>query len=127
VQPTLWRTFKRSAVYARSNISAGLWRQWQAAIFQRYALIAISFLPAIVLGRKWMLLPLALWLVLLTTRAAKALRKNLPTYPAGIGRNAIRLLLLIPILATLDAAAFAGSIGWLWFDKFGFARTSNPG
>jgi glycosyltransferase involved in cell wall biosynthesis len=125
VQPTLWRTFKRFVVYARNNIRAGLWRQWQAAIFQRYLWLGILALPAIFLGSKWLVIPLTLWLVLLTARSANAIRKNRRSYPAGIAHNALRLFMLMPILATLDAAAFAGSLGWLCLDKFGLARTTN--
>ena len=56
--------------------------------------------------------------VLLTARATKALRRNRRSYPAGPARNLLRLSLLVPIIATLDAAAFAGSIIWLLRDKF---------
>jgi glycosyltransferase involved in cell wall biosynthesis len=116
-QPNLWRTFKRFMSYARSNIRAGLWRQWQAAIFLRYALLALIALPAIVLGGFWLLAPLLFWFLFVLARAAKAIRENRKAFPAGIGRNVLRLFVLIPIIATLDAAAFAGSISWLLFDK----------
>jgi hypothetical protein len=125
IQPGLWTTFRRFVTYARNNIRAGLWRRWQAAIFQRYLLLGILALPAIFLGSKWLVIPLVLWLSLLTARAANAIRKNRRSFPAGIVRNALRLFVLMPILATLDTAAFAGSISWLCFDKFGLARTRN--
>ncbi len=117
IQPTLWRTFKRFKNYARSNIRAGLWRQWQAAIFLRYALLSLIALPAIFLGGRWLLAPLLFWLLLVLARAAKAIRENRRSFPAGIGRNILRLLVLPPIIATLDLAVFAGSINWLLFDK----------
>ncbi len=117
IQPTLWRTFKRFKNYARSNIRAGLWRQWQAAIFLRYALLALSALPAIVLGWRWLLMPLLLWFLIILARAAKAIRENRRSFPAGMWRNVLRLFVLVPIIATLDVAAFAGSINWLLFDK----------
>ncbi|HVS81090.1 MAG TPA: glycosyltransferase [Pyrinomonadaceae bacterium] len=117
IQPTLWRTFKRFKNYARSNIRAGLWRQWQAAIFLRYALLALIALPAIIFGGFWLLAPLLFWFLLVLARAAKAIRENRRTFPAGIGRNVVRLFVLIPIIATLDAAAFVGSINWLLVDR----------
>lgn len=123
IQPNLWRTFKRFVTYARNNIRAGLWRQWQAAIFQRYAVLLILTLPTLFFGARWLLLPLVFWLAFLVARAAKALRENLRAYPAGTGRNALRLCALMPILATLDAAAFIGSINWLLLDKFHLTGT----
>ena len=118
IQPGLWTTFRRFVVYARNNIRAGLWREWQAAIVKRYALMSIVAIPAIFLGVKWLLVPALCWLLLLIARAIKALRQNRYSYPAGIPRNSLRLLLIVPIIATLDAAAFAGTISWLFRDSF---------
>ena len=121
MQPGLGSTFRRFSVYARNNIRAGLWRQWQAAIFRRYAVIMLVASPAIFLGLKWLIVPVLLWLALLVARAARALRQNRHSYPAGIFRNSLRLLLIVPIIATLDAAAFAGTISWLLADKLRLA------
>ncbi len=129
IQPTLWRTFQRFKNYARSNIRAGLWRQWQAAIFLRYGLLALIALPAIFLGSRWLLAPPLFWLLLVLARAAKAIRENRRAFPARIGRNVLRLLVLLPIIATLDAAVFAGSLSWLVFDKLrvgGARRNHDP-
>lgn len=129
IQPNLWRTFKRFKTYARSNISAGLWRQWQATLFLRYALIAALCLPAIFLGPRWLLVPLIFWFAFFVARAAKALRENRRAYPAGIGRNALRLFAIMPILATVDAGAFVGSLNWLLRDKVhltGTRRNDDP-
>jgi glycosyltransferase involved in cell wall biosynthesis len=123
IQPNLWRTFKRFTSYARGNIRAGLWRQWQAAIFQRYALIGLLALPAIFLGVRWLVVPLVVWFFFLVARATKALRANRKAYPAGIGRNVLRAFALVPIIATLDAAAFVGSLNWLVLDKLRLARS----
>jgi glycosyltransferase involved in cell wall biosynthesis len=123
IQPGLWTTFTRFVVYARNNIRAGLWRQWQAAIFLRYALIGILAVPAIFLGAKWLIVPLLLWVALLVARAGRAIRKNRRSYPAGIMRNLLRLLLVVPIIATLDMAAFVGSIIWLFGNRFRTERT----
>jgi hypothetical protein len=56
-------------------------------------------------------------------RALKALSKNQKAYPAGPGRNVLRLIMLLPIIATLDLAAFAGSINWLLLDQLRLKRT----
>jgi glycosyltransferase involved in cell wall biosynthesis len=121
IQPGLWRTFRRFSVYARNNIRAGLWRQWQAAIFRGYALITLIALPAIFLGWKWLIVPLLLWLALMIARVARALRQNRHSYPAGLFRNSLRLLLIVPIIATLDAAAFTGTMSWFFADKLRLA------
>ncbi len=118
IQPTLWRTFKRFASYSRHNLRAGLWRQWQANIFKYYALIPIVALPALAFSGWWWLgITGTLWLLMLTARSIVALRRNRSSYPTGVGRNGLRLLLLVPLLATIDAATFMGSISWLIKDK----------
>jgi glycosyltransferase involved in cell wall biosynthesis len=118
IQPNLRRTFKRFASYSRHNLKAGLWRQWQANIFKYYAVVPVFALPALALSGWWWLgLTGALWLLMLTARSIVALRRNRTSYPAGVGRNALRLLLLVPLLATIDAATFIGSITWLTRDK----------
>jgi glycosyltransferase involved in cell wall biosynthesis len=117
IQPNLWRTFKRFVAYARNNIRAGLWRQWQAAIFVRYALLAVITLPVIVFGARSLIIPVGFWLGLLVARALKALRLNRKVYPAGLGRNLLRLFVLLPIIASLDLAAFVGSLNWLLLDR----------
>src|SRR5258707_1634695 len=118
IQPNLRRTFKRFASYSRHNLTAGVWRRWQANIFKYYALIPVIALPALALGRWWWVgLTGVLWLLMLTARSVVALRRNRNSYPAGAGRNALRLLVLVPLLATIDAATFVGSISWLTGDK----------
>lgn len=117
IQPTLWKTFTRFVVYARNNMRAGLWRQWQAAIFRRYFLIGVSAIPAIFFGIKWLALPFFLWLALMLARAVKALGQNRQTYPARPGRNGFRLLMIMPIIFVLDLAVFAGTVVWFIFDK----------
>lgn len=121
LQPDIWQTFKRFVTYARNNIRAGLWRQWQAAIFQRYAVLAASALPAHVFGYSWLLVTLILWFLTLAARGLVSLRRNRRCYPANPRRNFVRLLVLIPLIAVLDAATFVGSIQWLLKDKLRLA------
>jgi glycosyltransferase involved in cell wall biosynthesis len=119
VQPTPWSTFKRFVVYARNNMRAGLWRQWQAAIFKRYALLLVSALPAFWFGVRWLLVTLLLWLSLLTARGAVAIWRNRVCYPNGLFLSAIHLVVLIPLIAMLDAATIAGTLQWAVKDKSG--------
>ncbi len=122
VQPNLWQTFKRFVTYSRNNIRAGLWRSWQAAIFRRYALLLALALPALFLGWWWLVVPLLAWLLMLGLRGFASLRRNRGAYPAGAARNALRLMLLMPIIAMLDAAAFTGTLNWLVKDKIHLGR-----
>ena len=117
IQATLWRTFKRFVTYSRNNIRAGLWRQWQATIFVYYSLLVIITVPVAFLGARWLVVPPGAWIVLLLARALKALVRNRRVYPAGVGRNLLRLFLLVPIIASLDLAAFIGSLNWLLLDR----------
>lgn len=117
IQPNLWHTFKRFVVYARNNMRAGLWREWQRAIFQRYLVLAVLCLPAIWMGAKWSLIVVVCWLLLLIARATNAIRRYRFAAPASLARNIGRIFVIVPIIATLDLAAFVGSIHWLLADK----------
>jgi glycosyltransferase involved in cell wall biosynthesis len=118
IEPNLWRTFKRFVEYSRNNIRAGLFAEWQRPIFLRYSLLLwASLLPLSFLSWRWLLATPALWLLFISLRAIKSLYQNRQNYPASFARNCARLCLLFPIIATLDAAAFIGSINWLLGDK----------
>lgn len=112
VQATPALTFKRFVTYARNNMQAGLWRQWQAAIFMRYGLLVVSALPAIAFGARWLLVTLLLWLLMLAARAAVAIWRNRFCYPGSIFENALRMLVLVPLIALLDAATITGTLQW---------------
>jgi len=117
IQPNLWLTFRRFVEYSRNNIRAGLFAEWQGRIFIYYSLIAASTVNHLAIGPRAVFGPPILWLVLLTARAVRALRRNRKNYPASHARNFARLCLLVPIIATLDAATFIGSLNWLLGDK----------
>lgn len=117
IQPTFWKTFSRFVVYSRNNIRAGLWRSWQAKIFSRYALLLLLALPAFVLGRFWLLLSAILWLLMLLIRAIISIKRNSRCYPARLGRNLLRLLVLIPLMGVIDIAAIVGGVQWLLKDR----------
>lgn len=124
IQPNLSLTFRRFAAYAANNIRAGLFFEWQGKIFIYYALLAALTFNKFVVFRAWGLLgaPL-LWMFFLSARAVRALYRNRQSYPGGYGRNLARICLIVPILATLDAATFVGSLAWLWEDKLGLMRS----
>ena len=109
-------------IYARNNIRAGLWRDWQAAIFLRYLLIGMLALPTFFVGVSWLFVPVASWLLLMIARSVMALNRNRNSYPASLARNVARLSVLAPIIAAIDAAAFVGSIDWLVRDQLGFSK-----
>ena len=119
VQATPWLTFKRFVIYARNNMRAGLWRQWQDAIFKRYGLLILSAFPAIKFGARWLLVTLLLWIAMLTARAIVAMWRNRVCYPGGIFENGVRLLVLAPLIAMLDAATIIGTLHWALKDKLG--------
>jgi len=119
VQSTPWLTFKRFVTYARNNMRAGLWRQWQAAIFQRYALLIAATMPVFWFGIKWLLATVLLWLLMLAARAAVAIWRNRACYPGSPFENVLRLLILIPLIAMLDAATIIGTLRWAVKDKAG--------
>lgn len=121
IQPTLWRTFKRFTNYSRHNIRAGLWKHWQSAIFRRYAALACFALLALVFGWRWLPVSAGVWLLFLAARGVAALRRQRREFAASVWRNALRLCVLVPLIAVLDAAALVGSINWMVKDKLRLA------
>jgi len=119
VQATPWLTFKRFVTYARNNMRAGLWRHWQAAIFMRYGALLVVTLPVFRFGVQWLLITLLLWLLMLAARAAVAISRNRACSPGSILENTARLLVLVPLIAMLDAATFIGTLQWAVKDKLG--------
>ena len=122
LRPTLGATFKRFLIYSRNNIRAGLWRQWQATILFRYAVLLVLFVLALIIDPWLVLVPLVAWLAMLAARAFVSIRRNRACYPASLFHNLLRGALLILLLAVLDAAAIIGSAQWLLFDSFRATR-----
>ncbi len=119
LQPNFWRTFKRFTIYARNNIRAGLWREWQRPILGRYLVLMILAVVAVILGWWWLTVPVGLWLLMLLARAVVAIRRNRHCYPASLSRNLLRLTILMPLIAVLDLGSIIGSIQWVLTDKLG--------
>ena len=125
MQPDLWRTFRRFVIYSRHNMRAGLWKHWQASVLMRYFAILLCTAIAFGLTRWWPLVPVALCLAMLFARALAALLRNRKRYPASEFRNVKRLLVLVPLLATIDAATILGVLAWLVMDGLSPSRSSN--
>lgn len=124
MQPNFWRTFQRFTTYSRHNMLAGLWRQWQAKVLARYGVLILLSVILIALTKWWPLFSAALLLMMLTGRGLISLWRNRSRYPAGLGRNAVRLLVLVPLLATIDAATILGVVQWLIIDKLGLGKAN---
>lgn len=122
LKPTLGSTFKRFLVYSRNNIRAGRFREWQATILMRYAVLAVLFVVAFVVEPAWVWFPIAAWLLLLVARAIVSIRRNRICYPASFLRNVLRGAMVMSLLAVLDAAAIIGCIQWLLLDSFRWSR-----
>lgn len=122
LRPTLGTTFKRFVVYSRNNIRAGLWRQWQATILLRYAVLFVAFVIALIVDPWLVLVPVVAWFAMLAARAFVSIRRNRACYPASLFHNFLRGGLIISLLAVLDAAAMLGCAQWLLFDAFRSTR-----
>ncbi|HEY6806486.1 MAG TPA: glycosyltransferase [Pyrinomonadaceae bacterium] len=122
MRPTLGSTFTRFLVYSRNNIRAGLFRQWQATILARYVALVLLSILILIVDPRFVWIPVLLWLLLLAARAVTSIRRNRYCYPASLLRNLRRSILVMSILAMLDAAAIFGSIQWLLLDWFRWSR-----
>lgn len=122
LRPTLGATFKRFLVYSRNNIRAGLFRQWQATILIRYAVLAALVVAALIVEPSWVWFPIGAWLLMLLARAVVSIRRNRVCYPASFLQNVMRAAMVMSLLAVLDAAAIIGSIQWLLLDSFRWSR-----
>lgn len=128
LQPNFWRTLRRFTIYSRNNLRAGLWKQWQRPILSRYLVLVLLALPAALLGKWWLAVPLAFWLLLLLLRAVVVIWRNRSAYPAGAWRNALRLLIIMPLIAVLDLGLILGTVKWVLTDKLRFgAKTATVG
>ena len=122
IRPTLVSTFNRFLVYSRNNIRAGLWRQWQATILSRYLFLLIMLIAVLLIEPRWFFIPIVCWLGMLAARAVVSIRRNQSCYPASFARNVGRTLLIMAVLAVVDAAAIIGSIQWLLLDWVRWSR-----
>lgn len=118
LQPTLASTFRKFAAYARSNIRAGLAREWQYGV-ARFYLVLLATAASGLFFRPLLLLPAAL-LVLRAARRVWKWHAHLPT-----ARRALELLHLPRLLAVawinfvIDVAMFWGTLQWFIYDRRG--------
>lgn len=122
LRPTLGATFKRFLVYSRNNIRAGLFRQWQSTILIRYGVLVMLLATILIIEPSWFWLPIAAWILMLAARAAVSIKRNQVCYPASFLHNVVRGLVVMSLLAVVDAAAIIGSIQWLLLDCFRWNR-----
>jgi hypothetical protein len=54
---------------------------------------------------------------MLGARAAVAIWRNRACYPGSIMENAVRMLVLMPLIALLDAATIIGTLQWAVRDR----------
>jgi glycosyltransferase involved in cell wall biosynthesis len=116
LRSTLKTTFKRFLVYSLNNMRAGLFNQWQARILFRYAMLLVIFVAAVIVDPSLFWVPLALWVLMLIARSIVSIWRNRKCYPGSVSRNLRRGLMVIAILAVLDAAAIIGWVQWLFLD-----------
>jgi glycosyltransferase involved in cell wall biosynthesis len=122
-----WRsTFLRFVTYSRHNMRAGLWKAWQARVLLRYVALLLCIVALMILTKWWAIIGAVLVLSMFIARAISALWTNRFTYPASVLRNAGRLITIVLLLISIDAATLAGVLWWLIGDKVaGFAARSS--
>jgi glycosyltransferase involved in cell wall biosynthesis len=118
LRPTLRTTFRRFLIYSLNNIRAGLFRRWQSRILFRYALLLVLLVVVLIVEPSWFWLPFAGWVLMLVARAVVSIWRNRSCYPGSFLRNLRRGVMVIALLAVLDAAAIIGCIQWLVLDSF---------
>jgi glycosyltransferase involved in cell wall biosynthesis len=126
LRSTLKSTFKRFLVYSLNNMRAGLFNQWQARILFRYVMLLVIFVASLIIEPRWFWLAFALWGLMLIARSIVSIWRNRNCFPGTFTRNVRRSLLVIAILAVLDAAAVIGWFQWLLLDAFRGSRDKAP-
>lgn len=116
LRPTLRSTFKRFLVYSLNNIRAGYFKQWQARILFRYAILLVILVAVLIVVPSLWWVAFALWVLMMIARAIVSIRRNRKCYPASLARNVCRAGLVVAILTALDAASIIGCLQWLVLD-----------
>lgn len=118
LHPTAGGTFRKFAAYARSNMRAGLAREWQYGV-ARFYLLLLAPAAAGLLYRPLFLLPVAL----LVLRGLRRVWKWHAGRPAGQRARALlnlpRVLTVAWINLVIDLAMFWGTFQWLVHDRVG--------
>ena len=122
LRSTLRTTFKRFLVYSLNNMRAGLFNQWQARILFRYAMLLLILVTVLAIDPSKFWIAIALWVLMLIARSIVSIWRNRNCYPGSFLRNVRRGLMVVAILAVLDAAAIIGWMQWLLLDAFRGSR-----
>lgn len=123
LRPTLGGTFRKFSTYARSNVRAGLAREWQYGV-ARFYLVLLAALAAGLFYRPLLWLPPAL----LLARGLRRVWKWHAGRPA-LGRalaalNLPRVLTVAWINFVIDVAMFWGTFQWFVHDRVGVPEDS---
>jgi glycosyltransferase involved in cell wall biosynthesis len=108
-------TFRKFTAYARSNMSAGLAREWQYGVARFYALLLAVVVVGLFFRPALLLAPL-----LLLARAARRVWRWRPR--AASLFNLPRLLMVVWLNLVIDAATLRGTLQWLAHDRVGEGR-----
>jgi hypothetical protein len=81
-------------------------------------LVVLIAVMIMVPSRLWLafVLWVALWVLMLVARAIVSIWRNRNCYPASFTHNVRRAIMVVAILAVLDAAAIIGWFQWLFLD-----------
>lgn len=105
--PTWVKTFRRFRTYSKSNIEAGMFRNWHLSVLSRYGVIAASGLVGY-----GALLPLGLLAVFLLTRGGLAVwryRRELACSPLGLLGRCVGT---VGVLVAVDLGLVLGTVDW---------------
>lgn len=120
--PSLGRTFKRFFTYSRNNLKAGLGRKWQVSILLRYLFLLAFAVLFYLVTPWWPLAIISMLLLMFVARSIAVLWRNRVRFPGSLTRNVARILMLVPLFVTTDAATIAGTINWFLRDKIKIFR-----
>ena len=117
LQPSARSTFRRFAIYSRSNLKAGLAGEWQFNVMRFYAVLLGLF----VIGLRWYWPVLLLPPVLILLRAERRIWNWFRVKaPRRLWRELLsprRVLLVAGINLLIDLAMFYGTLKWLLYDR----------
>jgi glycosyltransferase involved in cell wall biosynthesis len=123
LRPTLADTFRKFVAYARSNMRAGLAREWQYGV-ARFYLVLLAALAAGALYRPLLVLPVGL-LVVRGLRRVWKWHAALPTGRRALeALNLPRLVAVVWINFVIDVAMFWGTFQWFVHDHVGVPEES---
>jgi hypothetical protein len=116
LQPDTRRTFRRFATYSRSNMMAGLGREWQLKVIRLYVVLAALLLTGLWVWPVLLLLPPVLLLLRAEkhvwlwyrTKAPRRVWRELP--------NPRRVLTVVWITVVIDIATLCGWWRWTAYD-----------